>query len=1032
MHCPSVAQRTPVCFVAIIVLLIASPAGLLILRNSALVKNTSSNTGSPAVVAQHAAPLLHPSSDQSTFPNQLPSPPPAVWNEEMGLTFVQDFPALVYNVTAVAQSDNNSYGPAYLLSGLSDKGYWYQVGLSYDWPLSKGGYLPGFALAYEVFDPSGAPVFPTDGNRGSQNYSGVIHPGDLVLLSLQFSNGQVVMSSKDWNTSASASESFAAYGGGIFAGLNTPSNTNGFFSGLMTEEHHAVPFYGSEAKVTYENPGLGLNAATMWVKEWNPGTNQFLFNLSSPVTFTDPYQFQYFSLNGTEEASNAYSFVTGSYSLFAVTVNYSIVDGGTGFSIPKLNYSSIDGNVSVALATTATTYFMIGGTSWSVNNLLGGSTSTQRWISAVSRGNVTGNSQITLRYVHEYYAEFGLTPAGAGTLLPTGSAWFAANTPISITANGTAPYLFVRWVANTTKITFSNSNDANTTTTILGPGTITANFALIAITLSKTSGSIVQGGQITGNASITGPKGTVSLSIAGLPAGAAITWAQNPASITNKVVADEFNISTSLSTGAGTYPLTITATSINGSNSIQYVLTVNGEIPLVVSYSVSDGSISQSPTFSYVYDGVTRVANLSQVGVTLFADNGSTWKLGPLQENTPLQRWITNGSMQGIVSSPASIRFFLYHQYAVNFTFSVSNGGNPLTAPLVKIYSLGTETSALANGSAVWVDALSSYAFSQAINSSTDRWVLSSPNQTGVITGSVKENSSYIHQVQFDASLEIIGSGSGAISPKFSYYDLGKETSTPLNLNETVIWIDAGTKWTVPAKVNGSATTGQRWIESSTNSSGFASDHSALIRYVTQYFVSVGLNNPSAGTVSSIHGWYNASLPIALTAKANYGWKFVMWQSSAQAGVNTSNSTSLMVLGPVNETAIFYPGLQISSGANGHVNYDYGNVSGTVPAGSSATIYVPPGTPVSLTALPDSTFYSSSGWSGVNQSSSAGIQNFAVSAPTILAASYSFNVLSVAIVAVILVGVIAAVAVVIVRRSGSRDFVDSAGHGWKW
>ena len=157
-----------------------------------------------------------------------------------------------------------------------------------------------------------------------------------------------------------------------------------------------------------------------------------------------------------------------------------------------------------------------------------------------------------------------------------------------------------------------------------------------------------------------------------------------------------------------------------------------------------------------------------------------------------------------------------------------------------------------------------------------------------------------------------------------------------------------------------------------------------------------------------------------------------MWLANGQSGTSTSNSTTLMVMGPINETAVFYAGLQISSGANGHVNYNYGNVSGTVAAGASSTIYVPPGSTVSLNALSDSAFYTSAGWSGLNQSSSASTQNFAVSAPTTVGASYTLNVVPIAIVAVLLVAVVAGVAVVIVRRGGSKQFIDSAGHGWKW
>ncbi len=346
----------------------------------------------------------------------------------------------------------------------------------------------------------------------------------------------------------------------------------------------------------------------------------------------------------------------------------------------------------------------------------------------------------------------------------------------------------------------------------------------------------------------------------------------------------------------------------------------------------------------------------------------------------------------------------------------------------MKIYSVGTKVTSLANGSAVWVDALSAFSFSQLINYSTDRWVLSS-NQTGLVTGAILESSTYIHQVLLKASLEIIGSGGGPISSKLSYQNLGKNATTQIDANQSYIWIDAGTRWTVPSILNGSQT-GQRWIETNVNSSGLA--QSAQIRYITQYYVSVGLNNPTAGAVPAIHGWFNASLPIALTAKANNGWKFMTWESNGQATPATSNSTTLMVTGPINETAVFWAGLQISSRANGHVNYNYGNVSGTVPASSSATLYLPPGTEVSLSALPDSAFYSSAAWSGDNQSSSASTQNFAVSAPATIGATYTLNVISIAIVAVVLVGVVAAVAVIIAKRGGSKQFVDSSGHGWKW
>jgi hypothetical protein len=75
------------------------------------------------------------------------------YDEQIGATFTQSFTALAYNVTAVEQTDPISGdGPAYLLNGLSNSAFWYQVGLSWNWnPGTNPG--TGFAMSYEVFDP---------------------------------------------------------------------------------------------------------------------------------------------------------------------------------------------------------------------------------------------------------------------------------------------------------------------------------------------------------------------------------------------------------------------------------------------------------------------------------------------------------------------------------------------------------------------------------------------------------------------------------------------------------------------------------------------------------------------------------------------------------------------------------------------------------------------------------------------------------------------------------------------------------------
>jgi parallel beta-helix repeat protein len=256
----------------------------------------------------------------SFLPSVLPSdislpdpPPPANLDEQLGLSLTQNFTSLAYNVTAIEQSDINGYGPAYLLNGLSSSGYWYQVGLSWDWPYLGGGFNQGFHLNYEVTNSSGSSIFPASGS-GLVDFSGTVNQRDTVLRTLNFSSGNVIMSGFDFNTSASAQQSYSSQGATSFSG--TPyatTNSNGFFTGLMTEWYHASEYLGNEAPVLYSESTSALSSAWMWMHEFNTTnrTQVFFDATTSPVLYTNPTQFQSFFSHGAAEYSNGYQFITG-------------------------------------------------------------------------------------------------------------------------------------------------------------------------------------------------------------------------------------------------------------------------------------------------------------------------------------------------------------------------------------------------------------------------------------------------------------------------------------------------------------------------------------------------------------------------------------------------------------------------------------------------------------------------------------------------------------------------------------------------
>jgi len=127
----------------------------------------------------------------------------------------------------------------------------------------------------------------------------------------------------------------------------------------------------------------------------------------------------------------------------------------------------------------------------------------------------------------------------------------------------------------------------------------------------------------------------------------------------------------------------------------------------------------------------------------------------------------------------------------------------------------------------------------------------------------------------------------------------------------------------------------------------------------------------------------------------------------------------VIVTGSFSETAILYAGLTIVAGGGGSVSYTYTGGAGTIPAGSSHTIYVPPGTNVSLVESP-STAYEFTGWSGVATGNQSSIR-VTVTEPVQVTASFSLTTTAAfalysAVGAVILIALLLAVAVVRRRR----------------
>jgi len=303
------------------------------------------------------------------------------YDEQLGASFTDNFTTLAYNVTAVAQTDAGGYGPAYLLNGLTDGDYFYQVGVSYHWPIDPGSW-PTFGFSYDVFGPSDTPVFPTTGGSGLENFSTTVNSGDSVLLSLTFTGSNVQMLALDWNTGATARANYSSFGSSSFVGTpSSPSNFQGYFTGLMTEWYHVASYSGNEEGVTYTDNAAAPTSAWMWVAEFDTASEgPALFDSHTRATFASDQQVYPFFADGAMMYVSAHQFITG-LPATASSSKVTIMPAAGETSAPSFSaaYTLFSEPQTVSIAAGATVLEADPGTSITIS-ISSGSNPSDRWV----------------------------------------------------------------------------------------------------------------------------------------------------------------------------------------------------------------------------------------------------------------------------------------------------------------------------------------------------------------------------------------------------------------------------------------------------------------------------------------------------------------------------------------------------------------------------------------------------------------------------------------------------------------------------
>jgi hypothetical protein len=189
------------------------------------------------------------------------------------------------------------------------------------------------------------------------------------------------------------------------------------------------------------------------------------------------------------------------------------------------------------------------------------------------------------------------------------------------------------------------------------------------------------------------------------------------------------------------------------------------------------------------------------------------------------------------------------------------------------------------------------------------------------------------------------------------------------------------------------------------------------VSYDHQYLVSVASSSTAGGSVEPASGWYNAGTQLNLSESSTAGWQAEGWRGNGSGSYSGDNQVTLITISSsVREQGVFYPGLTITAPpAGGSVQYSFASTVGSVDAGRTVTVYVEPGTSISLTANPSTMFYSFDKWSGSTNGSSTHT-SISVNSPSSLSASFGYNLETIGGIMVVVVIGAALASLMLLRR----------------
>ena len=337
------------------------------------------------------------------------------------------------------------------------------------------------------------------------------------------------------------------------------------------------------------------------------------------------------------------------YNQYKIPANYTTSDNSTPTSSIILTGTQFGSSAfSLTLTTTTQSPWLDAGSTWAVNNTI--TSGTQQWVPSNGIiGTVSATLTIVPLYTHQYQITFNVSPSAGGSVSPTGTQWETVGT-ISISSSTSTGYTFSSWSSSSNQI--ASATSSYTTVTVSGPGTVTANFALITYqikvtqsndgTISPGTSTVDYGSSKTFTITPTSGFYITDVKVDGSSVGA-------PTSYEFSSIQGGHTITASFAPISLTVPVTVqaTVTSTNSTYSVQYVgnatlsdLTIT-PIPSDSTTQVTFTITGQSGTSGFV--NITLPKSMIPLGNTpsVYIDGQLSANQGFSQDGTNYYVWFT-------------------------------------------------------------------------------------------------------------------------------------------------------------------------------------------------------------------------------------------------------------------------------------------------------------------------------------------------------------------------------------------------------